>query len=439
MRLTTPRNFILATYLFFLLVLLPCDWFGPTAKILREAGAKPAILFLIAGSILIAVLSPRSLLKISAHNFLGALTLFGILGLGTIAFAINTVCAWSWAPGYVKNPTFEFVAQAALFTAFSLVVLIHAAFLREQRWRNLIVSLLPWAALIQLAVFVLEAFHILSPAGPFLSLFRTADNIGRPSGLMSEPSYFGAFAGLYGGPLIMTRSVSHYRWRCALGLTLFVCAILVRAKTFIPVLLCEFAVQVLRNPKAALRFRYIPIATAVILVSAYVVIANEALNLQGNLSTIMRIGSAQLGLNAALHGYGLSGIGFGQFTFFYRAKFAPSYLYLSAEAANQLSHQAAERASTFNLYVRLLLETGVFGLALFVGWIYGMIKSTKHISTPDVIVGVLLLAGSIGFLFTQDAYFYPPLALSLALLLGRIGDPSLNKRRNSSAPISMEA
>lgn len=417
------KNGILGSYLFLLLVLLPCDWFYPTGHLFREAGAKPAIPWSAMGVVLIAVLNPRTLRSLGVPLYRAALLLFAIIFLGTLAFAANAICGWSGV-GFAKGSATEFAAQASLFVLFSLVLLVHAQLFREERWRILVVSLLPWAVLMHLVVFSLEFIHVLNPGSGFLSLFRTTADIGRPSGLMSEPSYFGSFAGLYGGPLFLIRPARYYRWRAALAILLFACAVLIRAKTFVPVLLCELGVLLWRNPTSVLRFRNIPVAVAIAIVSFYVVIANAALDLQDNLSSIMRIGSAQLALNAALHGYALLGIGFGQFHFFYRPRFAPSYLFLSAEAAEQFSHSASLRASTYDFYIRLLLEEGVGSLLLFLGLVYSLLKRVRQEATSVAQFGTFLLAGSLGFLLTQDPYFYPPLMLSMAVLLGVLTDRS---------------
>ncbi|HET7103231.1 MAG TPA: hypothetical protein VFI20_04010 [Terracidiphilus sp.] len=344
----------------------------------------------------------------------------GILALGTLAFSINAIFGWSGF-GRAKNPEIEFGAQAALFLAFALVVLVHAEFFREARWRSRVVTLMAWAAVVHLVIFLLEATHLFSPASLPLELFRTTSDIGRPSGLMSEPSYFGAFAGLYGGPLLLVRSVPHYRWRCVLAIALFACAVIIRAKTFVPVMICEFCLVIWMRGRSVLKLRYLPIAIAVVLISLYVIIANAALDLQDNLSSVMRIGSAQLASNVAIRGYGLTGIGFGQFHYFFRPQFAPSYLFLSSEAREQFSLSATMRASTYNFFIRMLLETGIVGLLLFTGMIYSVLRSARNNLSADSQLGIFLLAGSLGFLFTQDPYFYPPLALALAILLGRIG------------------
>ena len=131
----------------------------------------------------------------------------------------------------------------------------------------------------------------------------------------------------------------------------------------------------------------------------------------------MRFGSNLLALNVATSGYGLVGIGFGQFHFFYTPEFSPKFLLLSNEAIAQMYQVVDSRASTFSLPLRILLETGIGGLFLSVLFIYRIFSRFYNSKDPSTQVGLLFLAGSLSFLFTQDSYCLPSLAFGLALIV----------------------
>jgi hypothetical protein len=157
--------------------------------------------------------------------------------------------------------------------------------------------------------------------------------------------------------------------------------------------------------------------------------------MQENLSTVMRIGSTRLALNVAAKGYWFTGIGFGQFQFFYTEKYAPAFLFTSDEAVTQMSGAGESRGSTYNLFVRLLVETGVLGILLFLFLLYRAIRIVRRHFSPFALFGLLLVTGSVGFLCTQDSYFYPPLAVGLAILLGCADDADSHSNCSEITPI----
>jgi hypothetical protein len=140
--------------------------------------------------------------------------------------------------------------------------------------------------------------------------------------------------------------------------------------------------------------------------------------LRDNLSSAMRFGSTITAINAAIAGYGVTGVGLGQFHFIYAERFMPKFLLLSSEAVTQLSSAAEQRASTFNLFARYWIETGLLGLFLFLALLRYLFKMARADRGPGSLIGALLIATSLGFLLTQDPYCYPPLMLGCALVLG---------------------
>ncbi len=419
-------DWLCRAYIFLLLLTLPMDWFAPTGNLLREFGAKPAAPLLVIGSLLLLVFHPETVCKLNKQTYRAVVCLGIILGLGFLAFLINLALSWSDF-GRAKNPITQFLAQSALFAAFSLCVIAQAQFFRDIRWRSFALAILPTVVFIHLLIFVLEATGVLSHAHGWLFLFRTEGSatIDRPSGLMSEPSYFGTFAALYGLPLLAIKTKPNkVFWHRALAGVLFAAAILIRAKTFIPVMGFGCAALMWHQGRAALRVKYIFLGIIVLSVFLYMIISNAALDMQENLSSVNRIGSTELALNVARGGYGLTGVGFGQFHFFYLEKFAPNFIFASQEAQEQMTGSIESRASTYNLYARLLVETGILGLITFSYFIIQLLLKTKKDYRATTMFGLLLTGGSLGFLLTQDTYLYPPLVVGLALLLASTGDPS---------------
>jgi hypothetical protein len=420
-------------YLFVLFVLLPLDWFTPTGKLLREFGAKPAAPLLVLGSLFIFLFRSDSIRSLSRSTYRVSLCLACIFLLGTFGFWLNLIFDWS-GQGRSKTPIFQFSTQAALFVAFSVAVIAHSQLFTKAQWRTFTLSILPLVILIHLAVFFLDATGIVSHAQGWLALFRNGAglNFDRPSGLMSEPSYFGAFAAMYGLPLLTIRSPSKRATRWVLASLVFTMAIIIRAKTFVPVIGLECIMLMWVRGRPAIRLKYVCLGALFLTAALYMIISNATFDMQENLSSAMRLGSTELAFNVADHGYGLTGIGFGQFHFFYRAQYAPHFLFVSQEAQDQMTGSAESRASTYNLYVRLLVETGILGLTCFLALIYRSLRDIRSDYRPTTLFGVLLTAGSLGFLLTQDTYFYPPLAVGLAWLLGCATDWSSEIHPNES-------
>lgn len=157
----------------------------------------------------------------------------------------------------------------------------------------------------------------------------------------------------------------------------------------------------------------------------YSLINSPAVIINENMSSVMRVGSNMLALNVALEGYGLLGIGIGQFHFMYTPEFAPDYLLLSQEALDLMGGVTGRRASTFNLPLRLLVETGVIGLALGTLMLFQLFWSLRNTTDPIAQTGLIFVAGSLGFLMTQDTYCLPSLAFGLALsLTGSVNTPT---------------
>lgn len=416
----TEWNWLIKLYLFLLVLLLPLDWFAPTGLLLREGGAKPAIPLMVLASLLLVIAHRHRFLFDLPPLTSRILCIFGaIFVCGFTAFMLNLLFGWSRF-GISKDPGIQFGTQAILFLLMPIIIVAHAELFEERRWTAYLLDVLPWAAAIHLTVPIAEIAGILRYDRFPLTLFRVGQIEGsmRVAGLFSEPSYFGAMAAIFGLPLLLIRPARYAKLRTVLALSLFAMAIYTGGKTVVPVTLCGLL--------GFWWFRRIRILTplrvgallAVLAITVVVVIQTSVFNVQDNLSSAMRFGSTITSLNAALVGYGLTGTGFGQFHFMFRQQFIPSFLFYSQEALDQMSSVAEHRSSTYNLFARYLIETGIIGLFLFIAFLRSILKAARNDQTSEALFGILLITVSIGFLMTQDPYCYPPIMLGAALVLG---------------------
>jgi hypothetical protein len=394
-------------------LLLPVDYFMPTAELFREAGAKPSILAFTVAALI--SWSGRIRTGLPTHSNGWHLPWLLLLWCGGFAFCLNLLAGWSDF-GRAKSPIVQFMSQAALLTLLAAVTVELSIVFRSEDARRLVIGLFLPVALVHLAFFSLEAIGVLTDdVGTVLSLFRGEGNIiERPSGLMSEPSYFGVFAGIFGFAVLFD---STRRWVVRLGvpLVLVAASLWINAKTIIVVVGIQLLglLWLMRRPK------YIVVHLAVLTLffasAVFYITSMATFDLQENLSSAMRFGSALLGLNVATDGYGLLGVGTGQFHFFYRQVFAPDFLMLSQEALEQMDPSAPGRASTYNLLIRLLVEGGLASLLIFLFILWRGLKYAVLSGAAHGRFAYLLILASLGFLLTQDTYFYPPLCLGLAL------------------------
>lgn len=407
-------------YLWLLLVSLPMDWFGPTGALLREAGAKPAVPLMMSAALAVAFARRQNLVKaLPLASWLHVSRFFWILLCGLVAFVLNLVFRWSQFGGG-KNPVTQFLSQAALFVLTPLLIVVHAELFRDRRWPEYMVQILPWVVLLHLLALALELIGVFRYDHLPLSLFRTgSEAVGmRTAGLFSEPSYFATMAALYGVPLLLVprlRGVGRCR---AIALLLFAAALYTGGKTVIPVTLFSVIGFVWYSRTRLFTLRNLGVVLVGVVVAATIIVSQSALDVRDNLSSAMRFGSTLTSVNVALAGYGITGVGFGQFHFLYQKSFMPSFLLFSEEALLQLASSAEHRTSTYNIFTRYLVETGVTGLLLFLLALRHLFVTASRDRQLASLLGVLLLSASIGFLLTQEPYCYPPLILGAALILG---------------------
>ncbi len=397
-------------YLFWLLLLLPIDWFEPTGILFREFGAKPAsILITLGGLYGLIILRPASREYYRRELWL-VVVFFLVIFLNMIAFSSNIILNWSDFNG-ARSPLVQFVTQTLLIFVAFLALLGNFRFFSRIEIEAALIFALPRAAITHLFFWCLETTFP-EIIRPILSDFRVNGVfIERASGLMSEPSYYGTMAALFAIPLLLAPQFHGKNSSKILAAGLLVSAITVSAKTMVIVagtqVLFLLLFGRLGRAKALIVFILLS-ATAIFFIQT-----RSALNLEQNLSSINRIGSVHLAANVAASERSFIGIGAGQFHFQYRAENAPTYLFASDEAISQMSSDANTRASTYNFPLRVFVELGVVGfLLVFIGIIYLL-----FIFNRKLILAQMLLLGSLGFLLTQDTYMYPPLILSCSLII----------------------
>ena len=236
---------------------------------------------------------------------------------------------------------------------------------------------------------------------------------------MSEPSYYGTMAALYGATMLVHRYVGARRIvAIGVALGLLASALMIVAKTILVVAGLQIAVVIFTQSgnRLSRSIRWAALGGAGV-TAWFLVQSTAVLNVEENLSSANRLGSPLLAFNAIGAGYGLSGIGIGQFHFFYRDEFAPDFLHVSAEAIDQMAFDAPSRASTYNFYARVFLECGVVGLAALLVALAALFRMALPRNRLPLLT---FLAGALGFLLTQDTYLYPPLILAVAMILGTV-------------------
>jgi hypothetical protein len=404
---------LLKAALFIGILLLPIDHFEPTASAFREAGAKPSILA-FAFAAIVSFFQRSSKRRIMSTQGLNLLWLM-LLCCGVFAFLINLFMSW---PGfeYTKDPLMQFLSQLFLLSLFAAVTIQLSIVFRSEITRRFVFRLFLPVALFHLAFYFLEESQILSDnVGTFLGLFRVEGGIiERSTGLMSEPSYFGVFAGMF-SLIVLLDSSRNLLFRIGIPIVLITLAISINAKTIMVVLGMQMLglYWLFRSHKY---FIFYVLITLPLFVAGYTYVNSLAtFNLQENMSTTMRIGSTLLGLNLALDGNGILGVGIGQFHFYYNEYYAPDFLLLSEEALTRMDPSSTSRASVYNFFVRFLVEGGVASLLIIC---YLILRGARNaLNSGDAYAKrvYLLILSSVGFLLTQDTYFYPPLCLGLAM------------------------
>ena len=159
-------------YLFLLAFTLPMDLFRPTAFLLREAGAKPAIPLMVAGAAWIIRRHWAELLFVCPKLWRTILLLCGAVALlSTFAFITNVGLEISYWGG-LRNPWTQFVSQGALFVIVAPVLIAHAWLFSKSEVQVAFLRMLPTVTALHLAAIAGEWCGILQSDFFPLALFR---------------------------------------------------------------------------------------------------------------------------------------------------------------------------------------------------------------------------------------------------------------------------
>ncbi|WP_318461222.1 hypothetical protein [Photobacterium leiognathi] len=408
-------NYLRECFLVIIFLLAAIDWFSPTGELFRELGAKPFIIFVVITSFIYVSFYMKFKGMFGAFFIpLYLIIFFGFLGFWSgNFFGVDTV-------NYVRRPIYQFSSQLLMYLLFSLSLYPFSKLLSNFKDTAIIRSIII-SSLIILFFFVLELF-LPRVSHELLFLFRkNGVFIERPSSLMSEPSYYGTFGAIYGMTLLYYFFKKKNYLFLIIPFLLLATSFYIGAKTIVPIILLQI-VYIFFNLRHKFSFYQkflISIFCVLIFIIFYLFLAKySTFDFNRNLSSIMRLGSTALSLNVIKDGYGVFGVGFGQFHFYYRDQFSPDFLYLSKEAAAQFSIFVNSRASTFNFYTRILIECGIAGFLCFVYFIF-KIYSISDNTNSTMVEAKIFLTGSLAFLMTQDTYFYPPLFIAIAWIYSR--------------------
>lgn len=392
------------------------DWFGPTGVVLREFGSKPASILLLVGGIYALInYRPTSRFEYYCDSIIKSLAiyliLYSILDYLIFSFYIDS-------NGYYKDSKIQFVFQLLIVISTLISIAGNIRIFYRIKDLRIIPKLILYSFLLHILAFLVQFFNILPYNNILFDSFHLIheSSIMRPTGLMTEPSYLGVLIAMFAGVLLL--SLEYFTHKKLVTIVCFASlaiAYSIDAKSFLPTISFGL-IAIWINPAKININIYIKflILTSLCLGFFYVSTVLNVFNINANLSSAMRFGSTVLSINAALSGYGLFGIGVGQFHYVYLPQFAPDFL-LNTDEAYQFFNSASEfRASTYNLFSRILIEFGVVNLALFLFILYRILKF--DIGRNNLYI-IYLFGCSIGFLFMQDTYSYPPLIVCIALLI----------------------
>ncbi|MCF8007982.1 MAG: O-antigen ligase family protein [Methylovulum sp.] len=419
-------GFLQNIFIILVAFILPIDWFSPTGLLFRELGAQPVnVLILLIG----LAITPNAInrgWKIQSYYFSGELFLIGVVMLllgGTFGYLIS-LFFWNYDVYEYKSPIFQWISQGGLVVCIPLSIVILRNYFSNDRVLKIFIRCMRWALVMHLLFFIPDYLGVIADGNWFYSLFRSIDYYAdsRPSGLFSEPSYFGLAICIYlpflSFGIIKTQMIVRMFWLIVLVIAL-IFLMLSNARTGYVVFLLQILVWLILLPSRIIFKLFIfPFCILGFLSFFYFLKDHFIVDNSLDLSSVMRFGSTLLSINIALNGWLWSGIGFGQFNFFCIPSYAPDFLLESHEIWVIFNRINEYRAHTFNLLTRILLETGVTGL---LGWmilckaIITPKKSVKIELRQSEKVVVVSLVGVLGGIFSQDFYLYLPFYIMLVV------------------------
>lgn len=403
-----------------LLGLLVVDGFPVGAHLLREFGSRPAniLLALVGGFLLLKRwLEQRDSLAFLVDDFRRLLLLLLIIPL------LNVPIAVYFSPVSFGEVIGTWLKQYLMLIWACLSYYIWRIMLSGRNETD-IAFLVVLASLPALAMFYVE---LLTPDNPIMAvteLLRFKEDE-RPSGFATEPSVYASWTLVIWPFALLLANSGATQWSRSLGWSFL-------AGMLASIVLCNArtaagigAFQVSFYLLWAFKRGRISVGTALgglamIAVAPFVLIKLLTVtDLQSNLSNIGRIGSTVAGILVAAD-YPVLGIGIGQFKYFL-ASYAPSFAAASDEISAWGDGSASFRASTFNLFVRLVSEFGLFAGGAACWLLFRPLsKAFFWAQTPAQLCVALSALGGFGFWLIQDQYAYQPGIFALAFLASTI-------------------
>jgi hypothetical protein len=416
------------TVLFVSFSTLAIDGFPAGSETLREFGARLTNFFLLAALAVFMIewLSYKSRGAFSFLNIVFAL----VVVVGIPAINIPVTLLQNDVPP--AGPMSDWIRQYAMFLWALVSYRIWMRLLRDVSSQELaflacVGSILPLIAFFADISGNLEVRTLLGAIRGKLDY--------RASGLATEPALYAAWVA-FSWPLVMLYSIrarSHVKriLGTLIWLALWFSAYLSNARTIAVIALMQigyFLYWVVRNKKGLIRLRALAIAgvcsIAVIGAFAHSLTTLNSIEAGSNLS---RIGSTVTSVRVSM-AHPFFGIGVGQLRYFFGA-YAPDFALTNVEIITRSLNAGDFRASSFNLFVRLVCE---FGLAMGLIFSFVVIRPiVKAARTPVagafLVFATLSALGGVGFWLSADQFGYEPGILSLAILSKALGSvPSIS-------------
>jgi hypothetical protein len=413
--------------------ILAIDGFPAGIALLREFGARPInfVLAAAAGAFLLSSVFRLRAIPLRRGTILAATAL--ILGVTVINLAIAVDRSGPDVATIISSWGRQFLMFAwGIASFFTWKRMLRSVEAEEYS------ALMCVAALIPILAFFLEFAGGDSIAAILEPLRTKAEADPRPSGFSTEPSTYTAWAAVV-WPLAVfsARNARSTIGRAAVGLVLVVLAVstyLSGARTGIVIFMLQggyFGYWWLRRQRAFGNRLGVLIAVLILAAVASLLLWERLIsltNLQEGGSNIARFAYTVAGIQLFLSHPWL-GTGIGQFSYFFPV-YVPDFALNSPEVSNYTYGVSVFRASTFNLFVRLLCEFGL-PLGAILGWLVIrpiVVAVRSRFSEPFLVFAALSAVGGVGFWLSQDQYGYQPAILSLAVLSLALAKASRNCR-----------
>jgi hypothetical protein len=429
-RLSPPQAGILTRIILFIsFSTLVVDGFPAGSESLREFGARLTNFFLL-GALAIFVIESLTLVSRRALSFRNViLVVIVVVGIP----AINIPVTLLQHDASVADQMSDWTRQYAMLLWALVSYQVWSRLLRDVSSRDL-TALACAGSILPLIAFFADMSGSLD-VRTLLAGFRAKLDY-RPSGLATEPALYAAWVA-FAWPLAMFYSLnaSSYAKRIfgtLIWVLLWVSAYLSNARTIAVIAVMQiiyFLYWVIRHKKGLVRLRALAIAcvcsAAIIGAFAHSLTTLNSFDAGSNLS---RIGSTVTSVRISM-AHPVFGIGIGQLRYYFGA-YAPDFALANPEIISRSINAGEFRASSFNLFVRLICE---FGAAIGLVFSFLVIRPIARAArTPGassyLMFATLSALGGAGFWLSADQFGYEPGILSLAILSKAIDSASAARR-----------